>query len=1023
MSDVAQKLISGNDIKNGCSVSWNNSVIGTSDLTQCRSTGLTLSVLENGLTNRFDEVGYYHNKVKIGDILSFDPILYLSADYGVYQDAAIQFNAADKSHLAGTRPTLTDADWEIGGWFYADTVSGTQFLAGVNTSASITNSAFRLDLSGASCRLTVFQGTATSADVVDASVTISADTWYFVRAWHDAVNDKIKIQVNNGTITEAAFSGGTNAGAVDFTLGATSNDALHFDGRLDSWYFRDAISTDSEATTLYNSGIGLLYDDLPSSITANLERWHDLGESVGDRYDSHGTNHLSQQFDNIIDDSTLNGGFETVSGGGGGTIYSENFDDGSADGLTISDCNISDYNPHSGSYSLQLSTRQSPYVTKTVNIGSGGGTVSFWEREENDFGGTGYFKVNGSTKLSVAAGSGGSWTFRSYSLDPGSNTLRWEWPSDDDGDGQDYWYIDDIEITESDPLDFANWTATTSGSSAIADETSDVHAGSHALRMDVDASNSSASVTQPILLTSGKLYSYSYYAKSSLTGTRVRSGDGGSVENYQALTDVYAQYSHTTRGGGTGNFVFLRVDASESIYLDSVTLQAAEILPAPGIARGQAQDANFSTSLNGTNQYFNITTSAFDPGDGDFSYCGAFYVKEIDGDAHCVFSAGSLATGNDGVALIYNGIGAMVVYYQVNDGSGATSYSTGLRVEPGNWYTFVVNYDRDDKVSIYINNTLWVAGDISTRPGSLEFGNFYVGRLSYAANYYWDSLLDNIGYANRLLTNVERTWLHNNGEWRQWAELGQAGTDGENLTADIVKGFWEFDDASALGTDSTSNGNDLTPQNSPTQAAGINYYAGQVSYWMDRSGSGNHASQTTLAKRPSYISAGQNGKPVLSFDGVDDFLALTSALSVNASDYTIFFVYSPTNMSGTLEYLLGASEQHICHLTNTSGKVGLYNDGAFIDVANAVSGYQVLAYSLNSTDTSGQLFRNGIQIGSDFAYVADDFPSPTHLMANNAGTGYFTEGEIAEIVVYPRALSETQRKAVEYIFKNKWGIS
>ena len=75
--------------------------------------------------------------------------------------------------------------------------------------------------------------------------------------------------------------------------------------------------------------------------------------------------------------------------------------------------------------------------------------------------------------------------------------------------------------------------------------------------------------------------------------------------------------------------------------------------------------------------------------------------------------------------------------------------------------------------------------------------------------------------------------------------------------------------------------------------------------WYDQSGSGNDATQTTAARQPLLILAGvtntENGKPALSFDGVDDNLSVGStALStaihdmfmVNASSDNSFIVTS-----------------------------------------------------------------------------------------------------------------------------------
>lgn len=45
-----------------------------------------------------------------------------------------------------------------------------------------------------------------------------------------------------------------------------------------------------------------------------------------------------------------------------------------------------------------------------------------------------------------------------------------------------------------------------------------------------------------------------------------------------------------------------------------------------------------------------------------------------------------------------------------------------------------------------------------------------------------------------------------------------------------------------------------------------------VSQWNDKSGNGRNVLQANDSQRPGYLSSGINGKPVLNFDGTDDFL-------------------------------------------------------------------------------------------------------------------------------------------------------
>ena len=62
-----------------------------------------------------------------------------------------------------------------------------------------------------------------------------------------------------------------------------------------------------------------------------------------------------------------------------------------------------------------------------------------------------------------------------------------------------------------------------------------------------------------------------------------------------------------------------------------------------------------------------------------------------------------------------------------------------------------------------------------------------------------------------------------------------------------------------------------------------------VSKWMDQSGNGNDALQKNVNRQPVLVENGLNGKPVLSFDGVDDRLGFTGSSLI--SQMTLFFVY------------------------------------------------------------------------------------------------------------------------------------
>jgi hypothetical protein len=70
------------------------------------------------------------------------------------------------------------------------------------------------------------------------NATVSAsfsgiNTWHTVVAWHDAVNNTINIQIDNGTPTTASYSGGASDSTYPLSIGGHANSSYVFNGRID----------------------------------------------------------------------------------------------------------------------------------------------------------------------------------------------------------------------------------------------------------------------------------------------------------------------------------------------------------------------------------------------------------------------------------------------------------------------------------------------------------------------------------------------------------------------------------------------------------------------------------------------------------------------------------------------------------------------------------------------------------------------------------------------------------------------
>jgi len=153
---------------------------------------------------------------------------------------------------------------------------------------------------------------------------------------------------------------------------------------------------------------------------------------------------------------------------------------------------------------------------------------------------------------------------------------------------------------------FANWTESTAGSSSINDETSDVHGGSHACRMDVDASNNTATIYQIVTLTTGVEYTLIIWYKMSTSGKTAQFMLANTMSNVWLKSDgtwqsgvpiVIALANKTSWYGYSISFTassytdyVLTIQknsaASSSVYFDDVSITLASghnVILKPGV--------------------------------------------------------------------------------------------------------------------------------------------------------------------------------------------------------------------------------------------------------------------------------------------------------------------------------------------------------------------------------------------------------------------------------------------------------
>jgi hypothetical protein len=208
------------------------------------------------------------------------------------------------------------------------------------------------------------------------------------------------------------------------------------------------------------------------------------------------------------------------------------------------------------------------------------------------------------------------------------------------------------------------------------------------------------------------------------------------------------------------------------------------------------------------------------------------------------------------------------------------------------------------------------------------------------------------------------------------------------------------------------------------QLAGLSNGAA-VSTWSDASGLGHHATQLTATNRPTYRSVAVSGRPAVRFDGIDDYLRLTGTVVSGAQARTVFFVARPDVVGNKGVVDLGNGTTTGAGFLITP-EYGVRINGArrlWLPSASTQAA-QIGVVQMGGPYTTGlSLWVNGTLRAPGSTAIA---PINT-VGVGSVGTwtarpvGYHNfDGDIAEIIVYRRALNTSERQGVEQYLDAKY---
>lgn len=210
-----------------------------------------------------------------------------------------------------------------------------------------------------------------------------------------------------------------------------------------------------------------------------------------------------------------------------------------------------------------------------------------------------------------------------------------------------------------------------------------------------------------------------------------------------------------------------------------------------------------------------------------------------------------------------------------------------------------------------------------------------------------------------------------------------------------------------------------------------------VANWSDVSGNGFNLSQATSGAQPIYKTNQINGMPVLRFNGTGAYLQ--GAFTGSIASKTMFAIVklatlTPTGTASaggpvTVQSSDGSIFDAIIYNEITAkrwmnGSDGLNRSPNLVSPTDETS-LGPLLLAIRSTTSSYTLYRNTAQLQTTTAYSPPTFTNGKFNVGyrhTGGGSPYF-HGDIAEVLIYDRALTIEERQRVENYLMTKYAIS
>lgn len=205
-----------------------------------------------------------------------------------------------------------------------------------------------------------------------------------------------------------------------------------------------------------------------------------------------------------------------------------------------------------------------------------------------------------------------------------------------------------------------------------------------------------------------------------------------------------------------------------------------------------------------------------------------------------------------------------------------------------------------------------------------------------------------------------------------------------------------------------------------------------VETWTTNNNEFLFVTQPAATNRPTLVHNVLNGKPVVRFDGVNDYFTGGDILDIGNAGQTVIILGKSNTASGGFYAKSNVAELSARHaIVFSAGQLYLiYNDNTryFLNTPAIVTNYYILSSNIDLSNGIIKFLVDGIlkkeqittknyNMNSIFDYLVGAY---NNTNGSQPLAGFYLDGDIAEIIIYNRPLTQLERQEIENYLRIKY---